>query len=680
MEFYLIGGFIGLMVLAVIWFRKILDQQVNAIASIMTVTGVLGTFAGIAWGLYSFDTTNIESSVPNLLEGLKFAFVTSILGILGSILLKLAMLNKQRKQSSAAEIYTGATVDDLAELLSDLLTVEKQEGNATNENLRSIESSLTGRFDDLGELLREILIVERQEGKETKEALQSIEKSLTGEGDSTVLTQLQKLRTSFSDKQDDLIRAFTEKQDSLIQAFSEFAQEMAENNTKALMEALENVIKDFNLKITEQFGDNFKQLNEAVGRINDWQEQYRQQMNELAAEFRVAAESIEISRHSLEVIAERSETIVSSAEQLGPILQALQQQIGQLETHLEAFSALAGNARDAFPIIEKRLDELTNGFTHVVQDTIDNSHASMQKQREALADQSRQLETTVEDTGNRIKQQTETVFERITARVDELTNGFTHVVQETIDNSHASMQKQREALADQSRQLETTVEDTGNRIKQQTETVFERITARVEQIINDTFQGFKSALENQAKQLEATIIDTNQGLAHTLQTQSTQLETAVENTSSNIKTMAEDFSTVVKATLDNSHSDMQKQREALEGFTRQVASVIQNASEKLEKSLDETKERLETTLQNQSRQLSTISTESERIFRESAERMNQQVRFLDEALQEELTKSLQSLGSQLTSLSNQFVQDYTPLTNRLKDVLDIARNLQGRTN
>ena len=53
MEFYLIGGFIGLMVLAVIWFRKILDQQVNAIASIMTVTGVLGTFAGIAWGLYS---------------------------------------------------------------------------------------------------------------------------------------------------------------------------------------------------------------------------------------------------------------------------------------------------------------------------------------------------------------------------------------------------------------------------------------------------------------------------------------------------------------------------------------------------------------------------------------------------------------------------------------------------
>ncbi|MXZ09071.1 MAG: hypothetical protein F4Y79_06450 [Gemmatimonadetes bacterium] len=79
------------------------------------------------------------------------------------------------------------------------------------------------------------------------------------------------LRTTFSDKQDDLLHAF-----------KEFATQMADNNTKALIEALESVMRDFNAKINEQFGDNFKQLNEAVGRINDWQEQYRQQMDELA--------------------------------------------------------------------------------------------------------------------------------------------------------------------------------------------------------------------------------------------------------------------------------------------------------------------------------------------------------------------------------------------------------------
>lgn len=43
--------------------------------------GILGTFIGIFLGLWNFDTNNIIESVPNLLEGLKLAFVTSILGM-----------------------------------------------------------------------------------------------------------------------------------------------------------------------------------------------------------------------------------------------------------------------------------------------------------------------------------------------------------------------------------------------------------------------------------------------------------------------------------------------------------------------------------------------------------------------------------------------------------------------
>ena len=203
MAFYLlIGGSIGLIGWAVFSFRTIRHQQVNAIASIVTVIGVLGTFIGIAWGLLHFDTDNIEASVPKLLEGLRVAFITSILGIAGSIALKWSTLNKQKKQSRSGQVPGGKTVDDLADLLEDILAVEKEEG------------------------------------KETRESLRSIEKSLTGEGESTVVTQLQKLRTTFSDKQDDLVKAF-----------EKFADEMAKKNTEAFIAALENAIKDFNTKI-----------------------------------------------------------------------------------------------------------------------------------------------------------------------------------------------------------------------------------------------------------------------------------------------------------------------------------------------------------------------------------------------------------------------------------------------
>ena len=140
--------------------------------------------------------------------------------------------------------------------------------------------------------------------------------------------------------------------------------------------------------------------------------------------FRIAADSIEKSRQSLEIIAERSDAIVSSAEKLDPILQTLQDQI-------EAFSALADNARNAFPIIEGRLNQLTDDFSQAVTKTIDDSHAFMDKQREALGDQSQQLKEMVENTSTRLK---------------EMTAEFSQAVTKTIDDSHDSMDKQREAL------------------------------------------------------------------------------------------------------------------------------------------------------------------------------------------------------------------------------------------
>ena len=359
MNIYLIVTFAIIIVGTITWFWKIRRQQINTLASIVTVIGVLGTFLGIAIGLYQFDTGNIESSVPKLLNGLKFAFVTSILGIAGSIALKWYALSQPAPKGPA-------TVDDLAELLQNLLAVKQEEA------------------------------------KETRETLRSIERSLTGEGDSTVLTQLQKLRTTFSDKQDDLIRVF-----------NEFADQMAENNTNALIEALEEVMRDFNAKISEQFGENFKQLNEAVGRINEWQKQYRQDMDKLAAEFQIAAASIEKSRESLEIIAERSGAIVSNSEKLDPILQVLQHQIQQLNNHLRAFSELADNAREAFPIIEVELNNLTVDFSRTVKRTIADSDKAIENQRKALANQSEQLEKTAKESTKLMKEQIQVLDEAL---------------------------------------------------------------------------------------------------------------------------------------------------------------------------------------------------------------------------------------------------------------------------
>lgn len=62
--------------------------------------GVLGTFVGIAVGLFHFDVTDIKSSMPQLLEGLKTAFITSGVGIFFSIILSILKPSSNNKSET----------------------------------------------------------------------------------------------------------------------------------------------------------------------------------------------------------------------------------------------------------------------------------------------------------------------------------------------------------------------------------------------------------------------------------------------------------------------------------------------------------------------------------------------------------------------------------------------------
>ena len=61
----------------------------------VSTLGVLGTFYGITIGLLSFDTGNLDQSIPGLLDGLKTAFFTSLAGMIGSMILSGFVSKKQ---------------------------------------------------------------------------------------------------------------------------------------------------------------------------------------------------------------------------------------------------------------------------------------------------------------------------------------------------------------------------------------------------------------------------------------------------------------------------------------------------------------------------------------------------------------------------------------------------------
>ena len=103
------------------------------------------------------------------------------------------------------------------------------------------------------------------------EGLRRIHGALAGDSDATLVSQLKLMRQDSNDRLDALKKAQTEA-----------LQVLSQMGSQALVEALRDVIKDFNARINEQFGENFRHLNEGVAKLLIWQEQHRQHVETMA--------------------------------------------------------------------------------------------------------------------------------------------------------------------------------------------------------------------------------------------------------------------------------------------------------------------------------------------------------------------------------------------------------------
>lgn len=83
-------------------------KWIEQLPSIVSTLGVFGTFAGITKGLVTFDTANLDTSIPLLLGGLKTAFFTSLCGMFFSLILSRIVARKFEKEESGSEIDKAA--------------------------------------------------------------------------------------------------------------------------------------------------------------------------------------------------------------------------------------------------------------------------------------------------------------------------------------------------------------------------------------------------------------------------------------------------------------------------------------------------------------------------------------------------------------------------------------------
>lgn len=319
-------------------------RTVNAAPSILTSIGIFGTFLGVALGLMDFDTTDIEGSVPQLIEGLKTAFWSSIAGLLAAMSIKLRHVIKHVRNYETETTYTGATVDDLATLLGDIRLVLNKAGLA-----------------DIGDNIQA--------------------------GTKGLEQHLERLET----------------------VISQYQQEMVSANSSALTTAITDLMTSFNDKITVQYGDNFRQLNQAVGRMVEWQENYKGELAKLLEQQKANGDVLDKATEAYQTMVQHTQAFNEVSEKLGDVMTGLQQQSDSLGSYLDSLASLVSKASDGLPALEGRImtltDELANG--------IRESHRQM---NELLTNTS----STIEKTVITVNKQLVTDMEQVNSRHNDI--------------------------------------------------------------------------------------------------------------------------------------------------------------------------------------------------------------------------------------------------------------------
>ena len=374
---WVVGG-----LLAFLFLSGCLGQKVRRQApAMMTSIGILGTFAGIYVAMLplDFSPAHMNDSVTALVNGMKTAFLTSLMGLGASILFRGAIaLGLHRKApKSPAE-------DSVLSALSD------------------IRAAIAGKDDDsLASQVSGLRLNVKDSASAQGQKLDSLLQAVGGTDEGSVAGRLDRMRLDVTERLDGLrdaqadgfgkLDALTETiREALVKNLQNLIAELHESVGKEFKESLNRLIQDIEKALIEQFGKTFVEFNEATQALKKWQEDHLAQVERLTEAFNIVANGIE-------TIARNCERIPPTMDRLQEGVSMARQDVDTLNRQLEAFASLRKQAEQSFPLIKQNLDAIGNdlrssaaGF-NTTKDFIENAF------KEATASAMRTMETHAAD-------------------------------------------------------------------------------------------------------------------------------------------------------------------------------------------------------------------------------------------------------------------------------------------
>jgi len=515
-----------LFLLSALWTKMgKLHSFTNYSPNLLTSVGILGTFTGIVIGLLDFDPTDIDGSITLLLEGLKVAFITSLIGIFASILFKILLTTNILTSKKGEDTQD----EDIG--VEDLYSVMKMQ----NENIIKLQKSLND--NDESSLVGQIKLL-RSDFSDNHKILNSNVES--------VLDPLSTLVKNSNSRQEE----FTKFADTLWIKLQDFADMLSKSATEQVINALKEVISDFNNKLTEQFGENFKLLNESVEKLVIWQDNYKDQLGEMKDQFDTSVTSMSEMEKSIDSISTNASSIPDSMNNLEKVITVNQHQVDELSRHLDAFKDIRDRAVEAIPEIKTHIDttisgihdaslqlisgitESTDKISNVIVESAEEFTAKSMKTNEALV----QSSDTLTASSNEIK-------EILDAAVKDTTTHFQIMIQELMDNSKNINNKFKETgttllteftnsnkniqsgISDLTSDLQKNIQNLAEEQVRQARKVFDGLDTSIDKALQNTADSVKGQVDMIDKVAEKEIANVMNSMGKALASISNQFTT-----------------------------------------------------------------------------------------------------------------------------------------------------------
>ncbi len=275
--------------------------------------GILFTFFGIAIGLWNFDSNDIEKSIPELMNGLKTAFLVSIFGV--ALLVGFSFwTNFKRKK-----------------LEEGVLSEETLAINKLIESIEKLRSDLTSTDDNgniiaPGNVLRDLY---KESAKQSNSLL-----SFSSDLAITIEAGFQKILNDPSEGVVAELKLVKTEIENLGNKLKDPATDMTQNIVKELQESMGKMIEEFKSSMSGDTKNEMERLaqllGQAGGSLTDFPSKLQSMTDNLNENFRGLQDVVQqISRQTLSQTEESTTQMKKQVEEMSDILRS---KVGDLQS------------------------------------------------------------------------------------------------------------------------------------------------------------------------------------------------------------------------------------------------------------------------------------------------------------------------------------------------------------